>query len=93
MDVRDCDTIDNDFYGKSIWKIKGTMKKKSLDKLIFSIMKDMDSGRSVSDIADRNGVDTAYVNDVLQIYTTHPGIDVQGIIERLPEVGKGIIWN
>ena len=39
-------------------------------------MKDMDSGRSVSNIADRNGVDTAYVNDVLQIYTTHPGIDV-----------------
>ena len=69
------------------------MKKKSLDKLIFSIMKDMDSGRSVSDIADRNGVDAAYVNDVLQIYTTHPGIDVQGIIDRLPEERKGIIWN
>ena len=56
-----------------------------LDKLIKGIIKDMDAARSVEDIAKRNGVDADYVNDVLQIYTTHRGIDIQGIINRLPD--------
>lgn len=58
--------------------------KKELDKLIKGIVKDMDSARTVEDIAKRNGVDNDYVSDVLQIYTTHQGIDIQGIIDRLP---------
>lgn len=55
-----------------------------LDKLIKGIIKDMDAAWTVDDIAERNGVDIAYVDDVLQIYTTHRGIDVPGIIDRLP---------
>ena len=61
------------------------MRRLSIDKLIAAIVKDMNAGRSVQDIAERNGVDEAYVEDVLQIYTTHQGIDIQGIIDRLPE--------
>ena len=56
-----------------------------LDRLIAGIVRDMDGGRSVEEIAVRNGVDTDYVEDVLQIYTTHRDIDIQGIIDRLPE--------
>ena len=59
--------------------------KRDLDRLIAGIVKDMDAGRNVTEIADKNNVDEDYVNDVLQIYTTHRGIDIQGIIDRLPE--------
>ena len=59
--------------------------RKELDKLIRGIVKDMDAAKPVEVIAKHNGVDDAYVRDVLQIYTTHRGIDVQGIIDRLPE--------
>ena len=59
--------------------------RKDLDRLISNIVKDMDASRSVAEIALRNSVDEDYVNDVLQIYTTHRGIDIQGIIDRLPE--------
>lgn len=59
--------------------------KNELDKIIKGIIKEMDAARTVEDIAKRNGVEIDYVNDVLQIYSTHKGIDTQGIIDRLPE--------
>lgn len=59
--------------------------RRDLDRLIASIVKDMDADKRVEEIAKRNGVDTDYVNDVLQIYTMHRDIDIQGIIDRLPE--------
>ena len=59
--------------------------KKDIDEIIKGIVKDMDVSRSIDEISVRNGVDTGFVEDVLQIYTTHRGIDIQGIIERLPE--------
>ena len=33
--------------------------------------------------AQRNRVDKALVEEILQIYTTHPGIDVDGILNRI----------
>jgi hypothetical protein len=30
-------------------------------------------------------VEKALVEEILQIYTTHPGIDVSGILDRLKE--------
>ncbi len=69
----------------------GMKKEKNPDKVIAGIVKDMKANRSVEDIAHRNGVDLDYVRDVLQIYTTHRDIDVQGIIERL--AGKEVSWT
>ena len=63
----------------------GKPRRDGIDVLIKGIIRDMDAGRPVAEIASRNGVDTDYVDDVLQIYTTHRGIDIQGIIDRLPE--------
>ena len=53
------------------------------DKLIKSIIKDMNANRTVEQIAKRNHIETEFVEDVLQIYTTHPGIDIDGILDRL----------
>jgi len=56
---------------------------RDMDILIRDIMKDMDANRSVDDIIRRSGADEKFVRRVLQIYVTHPGVDVYGIMERL----------
>ena len=53
------------------------------DKVIKSIIKDMNANKTVEQIAKRNKVEKEFVEDVLQIYTTHPGIDMDGILDRL----------
>ena len=57
--------------------------KTEIDKQIKAIIKDMNANRPVEKIAERNNVDKEFVEDVLQIYTTHPGIDMDGILDRL----------
>ena len=66
---------------------KGTKypPEKEMDKLIKSIIKDMESNRSVDEISKRNRVEKKLTEDILQIYTTHPGIDVSGILDRMKE--------
>ena len=54
-----------------------------MDRVIRAIVKGMETGRSLEDIAARTRVDRELVRRVLQIYTTHPGIDVDGILNRL----------
>lgn len=61
---------------------------RDMNRLISGIMKDMDAGRSVKKIADKNRVEEEFVNQILQIYTTHPGIDVLGIMNRMDILGK-----
>ena len=58
-------------------------KNSELDIVIKAIVKDMNANRPVEKIAERNNVDKGFVEDVLQIYTTHPGIDMEGILDRL----------
>ena len=56
---------------------------KEMDKLIKNIIKDMDANRTVEQIAERNRVENDFVKEILQIYTTHPGIDIDGILNRM----------
>ena len=56
---------------------------KEMDKLIQNIVKDMDSNRTVEEIAERNHIEIVLVEEILQIYTTHPGIDIEGILDRM----------
>ncbi len=58
-----------------------------LDKVIKSVIKDMNANRTVEQIAKRNDIDIQLVEDILQIYTTHPGIDLDGILNRLSFYG------
>ena len=61
---------------------------KDMDRLIKGIMKDMDAGRTVEEIAKRNRVEENFARQILQIYTTHPGIDADGIMNRMDILGK-----
>lgn len=60
-----------------------TMQERDMYKSILAIVKDMDRGRPVANIVKRHGLSEDMVNKILQIYTTHPGIDVYGIMDRL----------
>ena len=64
---------------------KGTNKppQKEMDKLIKAVIKDMDAGRPVKQISERNRIEEGLVEEILQIYTTHPGIDIDGILNRM----------
>ncbi|MCM1537215.1 MAG: metallophosphatase family protein [bacterium] len=61
---------------------------KDMAKLIGRIMKQMDAGKPVNEIVKRNGIDEKLANQILQIYTTHQGIDVQGVLDRMDIWGK-----
>ena len=54
-----------------------------LDKVIKNVIKDMNANRPVEQIAKRNDIEIQLAEDILQIYTTHPGIDMDGILDRL----------
>ena len=56
---------------------------KEMDKLIRSIVRDMNAGKPVEQIALRNHVEKELTEEILQIYTTHPGIDTDGILNRM----------
>ena len=56
---------------------------KEMDKLIKGIIKDMDANKTVDQISSRNRVEKELVEEILQIYTTHPGIDIDGILNRM----------
>ena len=90
-------TVDEERHTYSIRQIdcspvlRGTeikLPEKDMFKLIKSVMKDMDAGKSLTAIAKRNRMDEELVNQILQIYTTHPGIDVEGIMNRMDIWGK-----
>jgi hypothetical protein len=57
-------------------------------KLVHDVMRQMDAGKTVEEISRKNRVDVQVVNQILQIYTTHPGIDVQGILDRMEIAGR-----
>ncbi len=55
--------------------------------LVKNVIKDMDAGKNISGIAARNGAQEELVEKICRIYSTHQGIDVDGILNRLD------IWN
>jgi putative phosphoesterase len=60
---------------------------KDMAALIGRITSQMDAGKTVMEIAKKNRVEENLVRQILQIYTTHPGVDVDGILNRME------IWN
>lgn len=59
------------------------LTKANLKQMIEAILKEMKSGRKVKAIADRLGLENTFVEDVCRIYVTHPGVDAQGIMDRI----------
>jgi hypothetical protein len=90
-------TIDDEDKSYSFEKIdcspvlnaeSGKIPDKDMAKLIGNIVKQMNKGCAVEDIARKNRIDVDLVKKILQIYTTHQGIDIQGIMDRLDIWGR-----
>lgn len=56
---------------------------KDMHYVIHRIIKEMNAGRSIDSIAKKNRVDRDLVEQICRIYATHPGVDTDGILNRL----------
>lgn len=56
---------------------------KNLKTVVETIVREMRAGRRVEDIAKRLGADSEFVEQVCRIYVTHPGVDAQGIMDKM----------
>ena len=52
-------------------------------KLVQAVMRDVDKGRSIEKIAENYHIDTKLAEQICRMYLTHPGVDVDGILNRI----------
>lgn len=63
------------------------LSEKGLYQLVKKVMKGMRAGKSIPDMARRYHADERLVEDICRMYATHPGIDIDGIMDRLERRG------
>lgn len=56
---------------------------KDMDRMIRRVIKEMDSGKTIAEIAAGNHLEEGLVEQICRIYATHPGVDIQGIMNRM----------
>lgn len=54
-----------------------------LKKLIQKVIKDTGKKKTVEEISRKRGADTGLVEKIVRLYLTHPGIDADGIMEKM----------
>lgn len=64
-----------------------TLSEKDLYQLVKKVMKGMRAGKGIPEMARRWGADERLVEDICRMYATHPGVDVDGIMDRLERRG------
>ena len=56
--------------------------------LVKRIMKLIDKGTAAEDIQQKTGASPEFITDVTRMYLTHPGVSVQGVLDRIEIKGK-----
>ena len=56
---------------------------KDLLKIIQNVMRRMDKGESVAVIADKLKLDTKFVEQIMRLRVTHPGVNADGIMNKI----------
>jgi len=56
--------------------------------LVFKIVKYIDKGYDINRICKKTHSDAEFVQDVMRMYLTHPGVSVQGILDRIEIKGR-----
>ena len=59
------------------------MSKKDMYRLIRKVMKEADAGVPVAAISKKTRADAELTEQICRMYMTHPGIDVDGIMDRM----------
>lgn len=62
--------------------ITGVTEKNVRD-IVETIIREMRAGRKIDVIAEHLGIDRAFAEQVCRIYVTHPGVNVQGILDKM----------
>lgn len=63
--------------------IKMPKKEQDRRKMIKVIMRAVDKGQTVEQIAHNNHIDVDLAEQICRMYLTHPGVDVDGILDRI----------
>lgn len=56
---------------------------KDMKELVCAVMRDTDRGKPVERIARDHGIDTALAGQICRLYLTHPGVDADGILNKM----------
>lgn len=59
------------------------LSEKDMYRLVKAVMKEVNAGRTIADIAARHHVNEELTGQICRMYVTHSGVDVDGIIDRL----------
>ena len=59
------------------------VKEKDMEKLMDGILKDMQKGLDMEKIGKKHHVPSRFAEQVCRIYMTHPGVTVQGIMDKM----------
>lgn len=55
----------------------------NLREMIGEIIKEIDQGKTVSQIAKKNKISKELAEQICRLYLTHPGVDVDGILRKM----------
>lgn len=58
-------------------------KEQDRQKLVQTVMKEVDKGKSVKKIAESLNISAELAEQICRMYLTHPGVDVDGILNRI----------
>ena len=85
LETERIDCLDIPAMGKGTLDTDEEMKipKQDIYRLVRQIMKEVDAGRRIAEIAARNHIDERFAEQVSRMYLTHPGVDVDGILDRM----------
>lgn len=61
----------------------GQTKTAFTEKNLRAILRDVDKGKSVSEIAVKHGIPQETTEQICRLYLTHPGIDAAGVKEKM----------
>lgn len=66
---------------------EAAMEAGALQGIVAAVVGDLKRGKSVDAIMKKRGVSRELAEQISQIYFTHPGVDVQGVLDRLEIAG------
>lgn len=70
-----------DFAGEKAVSVSGSPKDRA--ETVRAVIKEFDKGSPVENIAGKCGISTELTEQICRMYATHPGIDVDGILNRI----------
>ena len=73
-------SLDNSFGKNADGNLDRNLDRK---KLVETVMKDVDKGKTVEQIADSSHISKELAEQICRMYLTHPGVDVDGILDRI----------